>query len=102
MKPLTALSPLDGRYHNKVEALRKYFSEYALIRHRIQIEIEWLKALSREQAISEVPPFSDATLKQLDALAANFSEADAEAVKDRKSTRLNSSHLKLSRMPSSA
>ncbi|MGH8757253.1 MAG: adenylosuccinate lyase, partial [Burkholderiales bacterium] len=52
-----------------------------LIRHRIQIEIEWLKALSREQAISEVPPFSAATLKQLDALAANFSEADAEAVK---------------------
>ena len=54
MKPLTALSPLDGRYHNKVETLRKYFSEYALIRHRIRVEIEWLKALSREQAISEV------------------------------------------------
>ena len=81
MKPLTALSPLDGRYHNKVEALRKLFSECALIRHRIQVEIEWLKALSHEQAITEVPPFSGATLKQLDALAANFTEADAEAVK---------------------
>jgi adenylosuccinate lyase len=81
MKPLTALSPLDGRYHNKVEALRKYFSEYALIRHRIQVEIEWLKALSREPSLTEVPPFSAATLKQLDALAANFTEADAEAVK---------------------
>jgi len=81
MKPLTALSPLDGRYHNKVEALRKYFSEYALIRYRVQVEIEWLKALSREPAITEVPQFCDATLKQLDALAAGFSEADAEAVK---------------------
>jgi adenylosuccinate lyase len=81
MKPLTALSPLDGRYHNKVEALRKFFSECALIRHRIQVEIEWLKALSREQAITEVPPFSGATLKQLDALAGNFTEADADAVK---------------------
>jgi adenylosuccinate lyase len=81
MKPLTALSPLDGRYHNKVEALRKYFSEYALIRYRIQVEIEWLKALSREPTIAEVPQFSDDTLTQLDSLAADFSEADAEAVK---------------------
>ncbi|HMJ49202.1 MAG TPA: lyase family protein, partial [Burkholderiales bacterium] len=81
MKPLTALSPLDGRYYKKVEALRGYFSEFALIRYRVQVEIEWLKALSREPAITEVPQFSSATLKQLDAMAADFSEADAEAVK---------------------
>ena len=56
--PLTALSPLDGRYHGKVAALRPCFSEYALIRYRVQIEIEWFKALSRESAISEVPVFS--------------------------------------------
>jgi adenylosuccinate lyase len=79
--PLTALSPLDGRYHGKVAALRPYFSEYALIRHRVQIEIEWFKALSREPAISEVPVFSASTIAQLDDLVTNFSEADAEAVR---------------------
>ncbi|MBX9812513.1 MAG: adenylosuccinate lyase [Burkholderiales bacterium] len=81
LNPLTALSPLDGRYHSKVAALRDYFSEFALIRFRVLIEIEWLKALSREAAIAEVPQFSPATVSQLDALAANFSEADGAAVK---------------------
>ena len=79
--PLTALSPLDGRYHGKVASLRPCFSEYALIRYRVQIEIEWFKALSRETAISEVPVFSASTIAQLDDLVTNFSEADAEAVK---------------------
>src|SRR5512146_93434 len=78
---LTALSPLDGRYHNKVAALRGLFSEFALIRLRVMIEIEWLKALAREPAIAEVPAFSSATVSQLDALAAGFSEADGLAVK---------------------
>ena len=78
---LTALSPLDGRYHNKVAALRDYFSEFALIRFRTLVEVEWLKALSREPAIAEVPPFSPQTVAALDALAAGFSEADAAAVK---------------------
>ena len=81
LTPLTALSPLDGRYHNKVAALRDYFSEFALIRFRMLVEIEWLKALSREPAIAEVPPFSPQTAAALDALAAGFSEADAAAVK---------------------
>ncbi|MHB8166474.1 MAG: adenylosuccinate lyase, partial [Sulfuricella sp.] len=79
---LTALSPLDGRYHTKVADLRAYFSEFALIRYRVKVEIEWLKALSREPAIAEVPTFSTETFAQLDALANNFSEADAQAVKD--------------------
>jgi len=78
---LTALSPLDGRYHNKVAALRDYFSEFALIRCRVLVEIEWLKALSREAAIAEVPPFSAATLAQLGTVATNFSENDGAAVK---------------------
>jgi adenylosuccinate lyase len=82
LSTLTALSPLDGRYHNKVADLRAYFSEFALIRYRVKVEIEWLKALSRESAIAEVPTFSAETFAQLDALANNFSEADAEAVKD--------------------
>ncbi|SEK79089.1 adenylosuccinate lyase [Nitrosovibrio tenuis] len=78
---LTALSPLDGRYHGKVSDLRRYFSEFALIRYRIQLEIEWLKALSCTPEIAEAPPFSEATISQLDSIAANFSETDAEAVK---------------------
>jgi adenylosuccinate lyase len=78
---LTALSPLDGRYHNKVAALRDYFSEFALIRCRVLVEIEWLKALSREAAIAEVPPFSPATVAQLGAVATDFSETDGAAVK---------------------
>ncbi|MDO9064649.1 MAG: adenylosuccinate lyase, partial [Sulfuricella sp.] len=82
LSTLTALSPLDGRYHNKVADLRAYFSEFALIRYRVKVEIEWLKALSREPAIAEVPTFSAATFAQLDALANDFSEADAQAVKD--------------------
>src|SRR6184192_4625273 len=79
--PLTALSPLDGRYHRKVSHLRPYFSEFALIRYRVYLEIEWLKALSCTPEIAEVPAFSEATISQLDSLAANFSEKDAEAVK---------------------
>jgi adenylosuccinate lyase len=78
---LTALSPLDGRYHSKVEGLRGYFSEYGLIRYRVLIEIEWLKALSNEAGIKELPPFSAASVAQLDQLAAQFAEADAEQIK---------------------
>jgi adenylosuccinate lyase len=79
--PIYALSPLDGRYYNKVADLRPYFSEFALIRYRVRIEIEWLKALSNEPLILEVPALSAATIKQLDNLAESFSIADAEAVK---------------------
>ncbi len=81
LTPLTALSPLDGRYHNRVAALRDTFSELALIRFRVRIEIEWLKTLAAEPSIREVPPFSPPTLAQLDEVAAKFSEADGEAVK---------------------
>jgi len=81
LSPLTALSPLDGRYHGKVDGLRPFFSEFALIKHRIKVEIEWLKALAQEPAIAEVAPFSPETVAQLDEAAAHFSEADADAVK---------------------
>jgi adenylosuccinate lyase len=79
--PLTALSPLDGRYHNKLAGLRDTFSELALIRYRVRIEVEWLKVLAASPTIGEVPPFSPPTLAQLDETAAKFSEADGEAVK---------------------
>jgi adenylosuccinate lyase len=81
LSPLTALSPLDGRYHDKVAALRDTFSELALIRYRTKIEIEWLKTLAAEPSIREVPPFSLPTLSQLDEVAAKFSEADGASVK---------------------
>ncbi len=78
---LTALSPLDGRYHGKVDALRSYFSEFGLIRFRVLIEIEWLKALSAQTDIPEIAPFPATTIAQLDALVANFCENDALAIK---------------------
>lgn len=83
---LTALSPLDGRYHGKVDALRAYFSEFGLIRFRVLIEIEWLKALSAQADIAEIPPFSTSTVAQLDALNANFCEDDALSIKTIEST----------------
>ena len=78
---LLALSPLDGRYGDKLDALRGHFSEYGLIRNRIRVEIEWLKALAAEPAFAEIAPFSTATIAALDAAAQTFSEADAQAVK---------------------
>lgn len=78
---ITALSPLDGRYHAKVEPLRVYFSEFALIRYRVQVEVAWLKALANEKAIAEITPFSKATIAMLDDAASQFSVIDAEAVK---------------------
>ncbi len=78
---LNALSPLDGRYQSKLDALRPYFSEYALIKHRAWVEVEWLKALSGALEITEIAPFSAETIKELDAAIANFSEADASQVK---------------------
>ena len=59
---LTAISPLDGRYAGKVAALRDEFSEFGLIRHRIRIELAWLKALADEPGIAEVPAFSGAAM----------------------------------------
>ncbi|KAF0167068.1 MAG: adenylosuccinate lyase [Rhodocyclaceae bacterium] len=78
---LTALSPLDGRYAAKVENLRIHFSEYGLIRNRVRVEIEWLKALAAAREIAECPAFSDATIARLDRVVADFSVANAEAIK---------------------
>src|SRR5262245_14158640 len=78
---LTALSPLDGRYQRKVQSLRAYFSEYALIHYRVKVEVEWLRALSEEPAISEVATFSVATINELDGVVKNFSVAEAAQVK---------------------
>ncbi|HTI46290.1 MAG TPA: adenylosuccinate lyase [Casimicrobiaceae bacterium] len=79
---LTALSPLDGRYRSKVGALAEHFSEFALIRQRVRIEVAWLIALADEPAIAEVPPFSAADREHLNAVAKSFSPADAARVKE--------------------
>ena len=80
--PLTALSPLDGRYARSADPLRLYFSEHALIRYRVRVELAWLAALAAEPAIAELRPFSKATLAGLNALVANFSENDSKKIKD--------------------
>jgi adenylosuccinate lyase len=81
LSALNALSPIDGRYGAKLDLLRPHFSEYGLIHRRLQVEIAWLKALAAEPALSEIAPFSAATVSQLDALVSQFSEADAAEVK---------------------
>ncbi len=78
---LTALSPLDGRYGGKVDALREQFSEFALIRQRVRVELAWLQALATERAIIEVPPFSDAAQATIAAVATAFAPEDAARIK---------------------
>jgi adenylosuccinate lyase len=78
---LLALSPLDGRYAGKVEALRPIFSEYGLIRARVRVEVEWLLALAAEPGIVELPPLATGDVARLRALADGFSLADAARVK---------------------
>jgi adenylosuccinate lyase len=78
---ITALSPLDGRYQNKVSALQGYFSEYALIRYRMKIELGWLEALADEPKIAEVPDISGSTRELFRRIVAEFSVEDAQAVK---------------------
>jgi adenylosuccinate lyase len=86
LSALTALSPLDGRYGRKISALRRYFSEFGLIKHRVWVELEWLKALAANPNIAEVPEFSAAAIAFLDGIVDNFSEADAARVKEIEAT----------------
>ena len=79
---LTALSPLDGRYAAKAEALRPIFSEYGLIRARVRVEVEWLLALASESHVVELQPFSGPAIDRLRALVNGFSVADAARVKE--------------------
>jgi adenylosuccinate lyase len=79
---LTSISPIDGRYASKVDALRPIFSEYGLIRYRVEVEVRWLQALAAEAKIVEVPALSSDAIAVLNGIVSNFSEADAQAVKD--------------------
>ena len=80
--PLAALSPLDGRYARTADPLRQYFSEQGLIRTRVRVELAWLEALAAEKSIREIKPFSPATRKAFARLVKEFSERDAEHIKN--------------------
>ncbi len=82
LSPLTAISPVDGRYGDKTAELRPFVSEYGLIHHRIIIEIEWLKALAAQPEIAEVPAFSQSAVDFLNAIKTDFDESEAQQVKD--------------------
>jgi adenylosuccinate lyase len=82
LSALTALSPLDGRYASKCDALRPYLSEFGLIHARVTVEVRWLQALANHPEITEIQPFSTDTTAALDAIVANFSEADALRIKE--------------------
>ncbi|MHA7808883.1 MAG: adenylosuccinate lyase [Marinobacter adhaerens] len=79
---LTAISPVDGRYGNKVSVFREIFSEYGLIRNRVTVEIRWLQKLAAHPGVAEVPPFSADANGFLDRLVSEFSLEDAERIKD--------------------
>jgi adenylosuccinate lyase len=81
LNPLTALSPLDGRYRAKVAQLSAYFSEYALMRERVRVEIAWLEALANEPGIAEVAPFAPKVRDALEDAYRNFGLGDAERIK---------------------
>ena len=78
---LTAVSPCDGRYADKTASLREYFSEFGLIKRRVVVEIAWLIQLSESGIIAQLPPFDAASRSRLDAIARDFSVANAERVK---------------------
>ncbi len=82
LSTLTAVSPIDGRYGGKTEALRPIFSEYGLIHQRVTVEVRWLQALSRHPGIAEVPAFSDAAHAQLDRIVGDFNASDAQRIKE--------------------
>jgi adenylosuccinate lyase len=78
---LTALSPLDGRYAARARPLQDHFSEFALMRERVAVEVAWLLALGDEPSFAALPPFSPATRAELERAAREFSLADAERIK---------------------
>jgi len=85
LSPLSALSPLDGRYAAKVAALRPLLSEFGLMHRRVQVEVEWFIALS-DAGLPEFKPLTDAARGMLRGLVLRFSEPDARAIKDIEAT----------------
>ncbi|MBI0114904.1 MULTISPECIES: adenylosuccinate lyase [unclassified Gilliamella] len=81
LSALTALSPIDGRYGDKTTELRTIFSEYGLLKYRVQVEVRWLQKLSNQADILEVPTLSEQATKHLNEIVDNFNEQDAIRIK---------------------
>jgi adenylosuccinate lyase len=79
---LTAISPVDGRYADKTKSLRQYFSEYGLIRARVEVEVRWLHLLGANSEIAEVPKLSESAEAFLNSMVENFSVEDAAEIKE--------------------
>lgn len=86
LNSLTALSPIDGRYADKTWELREIFSEYGLVRYRVQVEVRWLQALARHSKITEVPEFDEEANATLDRIVDAFTLEHAQRVKTIEST----------------
>ncbi|MEJ2442031.1 MAG: adenylosuccinate lyase [Exilibacterium sp.] len=82
LSSLTAVSPIDGRYGSKTAEFRDIFSEFGLIRFRVEVEVRWLQQLAAHEQVTEVTPFSDAAQKHLNSIVENFCEADAMRIKE--------------------
>lgn len=82
LSSLTAISPIDGRYAGRTEELRELFSEYALIKHRVIVEVRWLQHLAQHIAIKEIPAFSENANEMLNEIIDGFCETDAQRIKD--------------------
>ena len=83
---LTAISPIDGRYGNKLMPLRSIFSEYGLIARRVHVEVRWLQCLAANEAIPEVPPLSAIASQFLDNLLNSFGPDEAALIKEIEAT----------------
>ncbi|OFC63120.1 adenylosuccinate lyase [Candidatus Erwinia dacicola] len=81
LSSLTAISPVDGRYGDKVSPLRSIFSEFGLLKFRVEVEVRWLQKLAKTAVIKEVPAFDADANAFLDTIVSNFSEADAARIK---------------------
>ncbi len=86
LSTLTAVSPIDGRYASKTADLRSIFSEYGLIRFRVEVEVRWLQQLAQMEAVTEVAPFSEQAQSLLNAIVDEFNEEDAQAIKNIEAT----------------
>jgi adenylosuccinate lyase len=86
LTPLSAISPIDGRYGSKTKVLRSIFSEYGLIRFRVEVEIRWLQKIAKHDGVTDLNAFSDEANAFLDSIVADFSEADAQRIKDIEAT----------------
>lgn len=82
LSALTAISPVDGRYGSKASELRSIFSEFGLIKYRVVVEVRWLQKLAQMDGIAEVPAFSDSANALLNKIVDEFSEQDAQRIKD--------------------